>query len=263
MFSNMEANNVKRGVMLYVKKNLKPSILSTTGECEEAVWAEVKLNKSDRLILGVIYRSPNSTPGNDNDLRKVLLEISEFKASHILMMGDFNHPEINWENDTTLENQAHPSSKFRETLRDCYMHQHVTQPTHYRSDQTPNTLDLVLTNEPDMVNAIEHNAPLGKSHHCVLNFTFNCYFVAGGNQRPIPMYDKADFVQMRKELGEINWRDQLQGMTVNEAWCYTEKKMKDIMKKYIPQKHIPTNRSCRKPLYMDSKALSRVKKKKH
>ena len=62
-----------------------------------------------------------------------------------------------------------------ESVRDAFLLQHVTEPTHYRGDQTPHVLDLVFTNEDNMVSKIVHKAPLGKSHHQVLEFSYTCY----------------------------------------------------------------------------------------
>ena len=35
--------------------------------------------------------------------------------------------------------------RFLEALRDCFMYQHVTQPTRVRGEDEPSLLDLVLT----------------------------------------------------------------------------------------------------------------------
>ena len=173
------------------------------------MWAEIKLQHTDRLKIGVIYRSPNSSEENNQKLRKLLLDVSESKPSHLLIMGDFNHPEIDWKEDVTTQSINHPSTKFRETLRDCFLYQHVNRPTHYRAEQHPNTLHLVLTNEQYMIACIELSAPLGKSHHCILNFMFNCYFYTERNQKTSFMYEKADFQSIRDEISSIDWTSYL------------------------------------------------------
>jgi hypothetical protein len=49
---------------------------------------------------------------------------------------------------------------------------HVNKPTRWRGTDTPHVLDLVFTNEENMVSELEYLSPLGKSDHCVLCATF-------------------------------------------------------------------------------------------
>jgi hypothetical protein len=50
-----------------------------------------------------------------------------------------------------------------EFVRDTYLYQHVKQATRYRGDNQPSLLDLILTNEEEMIDNVVHNAPLGNS----------------------------------------------------------------------------------------------------
>ena len=54
------------------------------------------------------------------------------------------------------------------------MHQHVKEPTRGRGTNNPYLLDLVMTNEEGMIDFINHEAPLGKSDHSLLNTKFKC-----------------------------------------------------------------------------------------
>jgi hypothetical protein len=56
-------------------------------------------------------------------------------------------------------------SRFLVCIDDCFLTQHVREATHHRPGQAANTLDLVLSNEENMVEGVQHHAPLGKSHH--------------------------------------------------------------------------------------------------
>ena len=81
----------------------------------------------------------------------LIKEVTNTKPSHLLIMGDFNMKEINWEQGDTSVSEDHIATLFLENIRDCYLFQHVHEPTRYRHDNTPSILDLVLTNEEDMV----------------------------------------------------------------------------------------------------------------
>jgi hypothetical protein len=67
---------------------------------EESVWAQIKLNNNEMLLLGCIYKSPSSSPENLDELNKLLITVSKF--SHIMVMGDFNFPKIDWKFKATM-----------------------------------------------------------------------------------------------------------------------------------------------------------------
>ena len=65
--------------------------------------------------------------------------------------------------------------KFIETLDNCFLHQHILLPTRCRGNTTPHILDLVLSNEEEMLSEIKHLSPLGSSDHQVISFKYTCY----------------------------------------------------------------------------------------
>ena len=86
-----------------------------------------------------------------------------------MYVGDFNFREIDWENNNTNVGPEHLASQFLESVRDKYLYQHVKHATRYRGDNQPSLLDLILTNEEEMIDHVVHNAPLGNSDHEILN----------------------------------------------------------------------------------------------
>ncbi len=67
-----------------------------------------KLTGSDKLLIGCVYRSPNSDEENTQALNDLFEEIAALgnKFTHILIMGDFNYPGIDWELCTTSADKA-------------------------------------------------------------------------------------------------------------------------------------------------------------
>ncbi len=133
------------------------------------------MNGNDELLIGNIYRSSASDNNNNKELCDLLKSVVNKTKSHVLLMGDFNFKEINWSTNTTSGNETHPATLFRENTRDCFLSQHVTQPTRYRENDTPSLLDLILTNEENMVDNLGYMPGLGKSDHLILSFDFICY----------------------------------------------------------------------------------------
>ena len=70
-----------RGVVIYVKDYIPAEIRNdfTNSDFKESVWVDVSINKSDKILIGGIYRSPNST--NENTLSKLNLLMRRVKSS--------------------------------------------------------------------------------------------------------------------------------------------------------------------------------------
>ena len=86
-----------------------------------------------------------------------------------MVTGDFNVPEIDWTTVTTTKGQNHVSQTLIDTMRDLFLHQHIDQPTRHRHGQNANILDLVITNEEEMVENLQYHPGLGASDHlCIL-----------------------------------------------------------------------------------------------
>ena len=87
-----------------------------------------------------------------------------------ILLGDFNLPSINWEDESCDKISEHISTRFLEFVKENDITQFIHCPTHYRTTQTPSLIDLVLSNDSHLVNNITHFPPLGMSHHSVLTF---------------------------------------------------------------------------------------------
>jgi len=64
---------------------------------------------------------------------------------------------------------------FIDTTQDLFLHQLISEPTRHRGNQTPNVLDLVFTNEEDMVSDVSYLPGLGCSDHIRIRFNLNCF----------------------------------------------------------------------------------------
>ena len=124
-------------------------------DLKESVWCRIKLRNNDSLLVGCIYRSPNSSDQNSLELINLFGKARNSRDSHKLIMGDFNLKDINWENLTTSVGETHLASLFVECVRDNYFIQHITEPTRIRTGQEPSVLDLIFTNEEDMVSDLK------------------------------------------------------------------------------------------------------------
>ena len=63
---------------------------------------------------------------------------------HVLLLGDFSYPKLECKIMCTLVPSIKGKEfKFIEKLRDCYLIQHITEPTRGRGTTEPSLLDLV------------------------------------------------------------------------------------------------------------------------
>jgi hypothetical protein len=125
--------------------------------------------------------------------------------THQLICGDFNMPGVDWDTWTAHGEQAH---NLVETLRDCYLFQHLDQPTRLRGTDNPSLLDLVLTNEENMLSETSYLAPLGNSDHAVITFNYHCYLDPGRERVLRYQFHKGNYRQMKSDLN-LEWGELL------------------------------------------------------
>ena len=85
-----------RGCIIYVKSAIPASCVNIGVFFLESVWCRIDLAGSDKLLLGCVYRRPNSTIDNNQKLLNLFARVNEINLSHSLIMGDFNIKEIDW-----------------------------------------------------------------------------------------------------------------------------------------------------------------------
>ena len=175
---------------------------------------------------------------NNSNLNLLIQQIaSNKKYTHKCIVGDFNYRKINWIHWSTPCDESSDEEKFLEALRDSYYYQHVLEPTRARGVDEPSLLDLILTGEENQVSDLEYLAPLGKSDHSVLSFTFDCYIhqeISPGRYN----FTKANFGTMRETLEESDWvtiyQRLTQTMSVEESWSVLKNKMVELRNQYVP-----------------------------
>ena len=91
---------------------------------------------------------------NTIQLVNLLHEISARRFSHLVIMVDFNFKEIDWDNLEKSESKNHISSLYLEGVKDTLFLQHCKEPTRCRHNQEPSLLDLIFTNEENMIEKI-------------------------------------------------------------------------------------------------------------
>ena len=126
--SNVYAQN-GRGISLYISDILTATPIVLCNEFCESVWVTMPLTGSDKLLIGCIYHSPTQQCDlNNARLCNMLLKASNMKdISHVLIMGDFNLPLINWYSWTCSNNSENSfDNTFINFIRYLFFHHDVT-----------------------------------------------------------------------------------------------------------------------------------------
>jgi hypothetical protein len=226
---------------------------------EEALWVEVSCGSSC-ITVGAFYRSPNGTEENNQALNTLIKDVS-MTCDRLVLIGDFNYPEVEWELFQSSRGPNHGTSKFVDTCADSMLEQLVVEPTRYREGQNSTRDDLILTNIPDIVSAIEHTPNLGLSDHQVLDIELNVK-VESGKQGPIKFrYQNGNYQAMRDMISVDEVVDDMQNKNVQESWALLKGILKEACDLHIPKSGCGTKFFRKKPLWMNDKALAAVKKK--
>ena len=195
--------------------------------------AILKMHKMTLVLLGCIYRSPNSSYENTQQMYTLLMNDYISKYRKICIVGDFNYPSIKWNGEWT----GPQDNELIECIRDAHLTQMVSNPTRRREGQRSNILNLILVNEEQFISNIEHCSPIAKSDHEVLLFTLYTTVENSNEQALEVRYDlnKSKYHAMRESIAEIDWIEILQcTFNVDQCWKIIKGVIVEKMEKYIP-----------------------------
>ena len=118
----------------------------------------------------------------------------------------------------------------------------VQEPTYHRTCngamQNPTLIDLILTNNRDKVNEIEHYPPLGKSHHSCVLFNAALAKTCCNMHKNVKLkynFKKADYAQMKTLLKNTEWDILFEGHDdPDTVWEQVDNRIKHAMDLFIP-----------------------------
>ena len=197
----------KRGVAISHKESLKVSEVEFEIDgFTDHKWIEASSKTLGTLLCGCIYRSPSDSDKKSRmeSSKKVtqLMKMACQRNTNLIITGDFNYKDIDWSAEYAPPEHDHLLN-FIETLQDCYLTQHVTEPTRFRENEKPNILDLIISNEDGMVKFLNYHPPLGESAHLCLTFSVD-YNQCNTSFTPSRNVFKADYNKISEELRHYN-----------------------------------------------------------
>jgi len=207
------------GVALYIKDTFQSRVCYklTNNIFEDSIWCYIHFQDLS-LLVGTCYRSTSSSDLNNNHLLSLLNEaVKESQNSQLLLIGDFNYPEISFEDNDVHAGDESAPVKFFNCVQDLFLYQHVTECTRYRGNQNPSKLDYVFTYDEDSISDMLYKAPLGKSDHCCIHFEYT--IKSRNDELPDTFklnYWKGDYRSINQDLASVDWENLLSGKSVEE-----------------------------------------------
>ena len=140
------------GVLLAIRATIPSRELFTPINIEALT---IELHLSQPHTLCVVYIPPHPTTGYFDTCLSHLTNL--IVDSHpLIILGDFNTPDINWPTLTGISSNA---SKLVDFIFDHNLSQLIDQPTHICG----NILDLVITNQEHSISSLTVNTLLSQS----------------------------------------------------------------------------------------------------
>jgi len=253
-----------RGIGVYVRDKIryrrtekKPSGAEKEEAPSEVISIEIDLTNGEQMNLVVLYRSPHSNDAENMAINKLFKSFPESPSRNQVVLGDFNRKEIDWE---VLSSPSNDDNAFIEAIRDSYMTQHILQPTRGRGTDEPSTLDLLFTSKEEAIEDLKLEAPLGKSDHSLVKFTYR-YEAQQLSTKTVFNYSKGDYVKMQRLL-DIDWEDYFSDCCddIDLLWEKFHQKFKAVESECVPTKKVGVgkNKRC---FALDRKCLKKRKKK--
>ncbi|GAB0209401.1 hypothetical protein GRJ2_003405800 [Grus japonensis] len=199
------------GVALYINDQLEcmELHLGMDEELTESLWVRIKGRAgAGDIIVGVCYRPPDQGDQADEALYRQIGAASHSQA--LVLMGDFNHPDICWRDNAAEHKQ---SRKFLECVDDNFLLQVTEEPTRRGA-----MLDLVLTNKEGLVGDVKLKGSLGCSDHKMVEFRILRAARRAHSKLTTLDFRRADFGLLRDLLGRIPWDKALEGRGAQDSW---------------------------------------------
>ena len=221
-----------------------------SGSMSEQVWCVVDVG-DDSIIVGCIYKPPFSDTATLNDINQGIARAKQLvdsgKYSSMLVVGDFNFPDIDWTSSIGGASKHHtrcrPSAKsFLNTINSCFHAQNVMEPTHPTSH---NTLDRVFTDDPQRVCDMKVTAPIVHTDKNCVHGLLTWNLRAQGQLRTTPscklLYAKGDYASFQAHLAKHDWKAICNNNDVNDAYSKLLEVYNDGVSKFVPSFSLGSN----------------------
>ena len=192
------------------------NIMHKDGPRKKTLTVQLLLKQPINLCL--IYNPPNSESSYH---QKLLVYISDIMQSavEVILLGDFNAPDINW---STLSASSNFSSNLCGLIFQFNYVQQLNHPTHIHG----NILDLIITSSADTISDInltqEFDQVIKSDHHLISFKLHQTYSTPITSRDPVYIFDyhKGDYEGLNDFLNNIDFSTCYQSNNVEFIWSF-------------------------------------------
>ena len=227
IFRNDRRDRKGGGTLLAINNSLSATRIDTLGPISilDYVAARLCLKNDRKLIVIVIYRPPDSPADWINSFQDLMDSFGN--DSNVLILGDFNMPNINWIKGSGFSN-ALDLADFCDFLGDKNLFQLVTEPT-----RAHNILNLVITNMEDSISSLEVSKDLSiPSDHYSVIFDLQ---ISHWKIKSSYNFKKGDFDSLRTLLKSTSFDDIFQNNDIETCWSTWKQRFIEAVDKCIPK----------------------------
>ena len=238
----LDKSKDRHGVFVAHRDNLvvTPVELENPDPKCEFVLTKIQVVGKPDLYVGSFYRHCNADVSSLKSMYDNVVHVSgNKKIPNMIIAGDFNLPDADWESGTHKPSPQYGkevNEKALELMSDLFMTQVVTEVTRGK-----NTLDLLFTTCPDLVENIEVGPGIS-DHDSVSADVLLRAHVSRQKPRKVYMYAKADQGKMRQEIQDLgkSFKATCHKRDANENWNYFTNGLKSIVDNLVPTKFVKT-----------------------
>ena len=159
------------------------------------------------------------------------------RSPALVLMGDFNFPDICWEYNLAQKKQ---SRRFLECMEDNLLMQLVREPT---IGAAP--LDLLLTNREGLVGDVEVGGCLGQRDHDMVEFLILGRVKRGNSKTATLDFQRADFELSRRLVGGVPWGSVIGSKRIQDGWLLFKNEVLKAQEQAVPLSHKMSRRGRR------------------
>ena len=187
------------GVFVLVHQDLvaeeKPELVTSC----EVEWVQMKLRGNKNLLVSSFYM-PHRNMSDVIELRRSLELVTANKEKHIVIAGDFNCPDIDW--DCLSVQKEAQDKEVQQAIIDLSVDFNLTQ-VQDKPTREDNILDLVFTTNPSLIKSTS-NTPGISDHDIVVVDSDTKPFYVKQKPRKSFVFSKANWEQLKINITELS-----------------------------------------------------------
>ncbi len=194
----------------------------------EAMFLDIVVPSGKTRLIN-IYRPPGALKGMPEALVSYIEGAMQDKIP-TLIFGDFNYPNINWE-DCVASSKSMGQDIFLERMLLLGLTQQISDSTHIHG----NVLDLLFTSEPNLLQNISVQPPIPGCDHNLVTSLF-CLKPEFATTSPRFQFSKGNYDALDAALAQVDWSLAFLGVfDIDKLWKIFSEITFNYIEQFVPK----------------------------